>query len=324
VFSSLQKKRETVSAPNLSVTQLAIFQEALQNRKLPTQDRILAGFVCFMVEGRLRCSDAQRLRDEPTLDLGDGGKGYIEARCGQLKSSAAKKQKGRALQVAGHSLDLQLRGWAKLWLALREEEGLHVRRDGCLQPQPMVGGGWTKARMSSADIGAYMRKTLAFGPSQLPKVTAHSCKATMLSWCAKAGVKKGVRRMLGYHASVGDSSMMAYSRDEMAGPLRELEKVIEAVRTGAFDPDATRSGRFRGSSSSDQLAVALPSRGAKRPRVEVEEQLALQVIKKKLHVVKKDGKTQCNRKIAEALYMKIDGSDPRASTMDYCDFCLAA
>jgi hypothetical protein len=64
--------------------------------------------------------------------------------------------------------------------------------------------------------------------------------------------------------------------------------------------------------------------GAKRPRAEVEEQLVLQLIKKKLHVVKKDGKARCNRKIAEALYMKIDGSDPRASTMDYCDFCLAA
>eukprot|EP00971_Amphidinium_carterae_P268398 5325155-Amphidinium_carterae.1 len=36
--------------------------------------------------------------------------------------------------------------------------------------------------------------------------------------------------------------MATYSRDALAGPLRRLEAVIGSVRSGDFDPDATRSG----------------------------------------------------------------------------------
>ena len=36
--------------------------------------------------------------------------------------------------------------------------------------------------------------------------------------------------------------MIEYSRDELASPLRALDKVLESVRGGAFEPDSTRSG----------------------------------------------------------------------------------
>ena len=36
--------------------------------------------------------------------------------------------------------------------------------------------------------------------------------------------------------------MLEYSRDELASPLRALDKVLAAVESGAFDPDTTRSG----------------------------------------------------------------------------------
>ena len=35
-----------------------------------------------------------------------------------------------------------------------------------------------------------------------------------------------------------------YSRDALAGPLRELEKVLLSIRQQQFNPDASRSGRF--------------------------------------------------------------------------------
>ena len=39
-------------------------------------------------------------------------------------------------------------------------------------------------------------------------------------------------------------SVLAYSRDGLAGPLRELEKVLLSIRQNKFCPDASRSGRF--------------------------------------------------------------------------------
>jgi len=72
----------------------------------------------------------------------------------------------------------------------------------------------------------------------------HSAKATLLSWLAKAGVDLDTRRMLGYHAAPKDKSVIEYSRDAMAQPLREAGKVLMMIRRGEFRPDATRSGRW--------------------------------------------------------------------------------
>jgi hypothetical protein len=241
-----------------------------------------------------------------------------------LKSSKAKQRRGRALQVAGHSLDLLDRGWAKCWLDLRVKEGLDVKYDGCLQPQPMVGGGWTRSRMSSTELGTYMRRTLAV-ISELPRITAHSSKATMLSWCAKYGLQKNVRRMLGYHSTPGDLSMLEYSRDAMAGPLRSLAKVIAAVRDGSFDPDSTRSGRFarttaaRGSGD-DQLG----NKGVKRTREDAhEDELVLQVLAKRVHMVS-DRRTKCGKKITKLFVPYLKTAEDATTNATYCLDCLAA
>ena len=39
--------------------------------------------------------------------------------------------------------------------------------------------------------------------------------------------------------------MAAYSRDLPAGPLRILRQMMAAIRHGQFDPEETRSGRWR-------------------------------------------------------------------------------
>eukprot|EP00969_Alexandrium_andersonii_P331453 14649592-Alexandrium_andersonii.AAC.1 len=53
------------------------------------------------------------------------------------------------------------------------------------------------------------------------------------------------RRLLGYHTAPGDRSVIEYSRDELASPLRELEKLYAAIKLGVFIPDETRSGQRR-------------------------------------------------------------------------------
>ena len=72
----------------------------------------------------------------------------------------------------------------------------------------------------------------------------HSLKATLLAWSSKAGLSHDDRRLLGYHMSSSDASLLVHSRDAMAGPLRSLCQLISQVVSGEFNPDATRSGLF--------------------------------------------------------------------------------
>jgi hypothetical protein len=86
----------------------------------------------------------------------------------------------------------------------------------------------------------------------------HSCRATLLSWAAKFGIKAGHRRLLGYHAKPKDQAMLEYSRDSLAAPLRELCAMLDEVANGSFVPDSTRSGYFARSA----LRVGVRSRHA--------------------------------------------------------------
>ena len=81
----------------------------------------------------------------------------------------------------------------------------------------------------------------------------HSAKATVLSWASKYGISHDDRRLLGYHAAAGDKSMLTYSRDAMAGPLREMARVVRDIKAGVFRPDTTRSGYFLKPDGSEEL-----------------------------------------------------------------------
>ena len=85
---------------------------------------------------------------------------------------------------------------------------------------------------------------IGYTPGDAQRFSSHSCRATLLSWAAKAGLPMEVRRLLAGHAKSDERSPLAYSRDALAGPLAALEKVLHAVRQGTFEPDCTRSGRW--------------------------------------------------------------------------------
>ena len=70
------------------------------------------------------------------------------------------------------------------------------------------------------------------------------------------------RRVLGGHALPGDVSILEYSRDALAGPLRALDRVIDQIKTGAFDPDQTRSGRWvHGEPEGEDATSEAPTEG---------------------------------------------------------------
>ena len=67
--------------------------------------------------------------------------------------------------------------------------------------------------------------------------------------------------------------MLIYSRDALAKPLRELGGVLEAIRTGAFLPDADRSGRFRSKPVASLLTLADVSPPAEAAEVPCDEEV---------------------------------------------------
>ena len=50
--------------------------------------------------------------------------------------------------------------------------------------------------------------------------------------------------MLGYRNLGVNQTTLVYSRDALSGPLRALCALLHQVRSGQFDPDNTRSGRW--------------------------------------------------------------------------------
>ena len=106
-----------------------------------------------------------------------------------------------------------------------------------LLQSPMQNGSWSGKKIASARFVAWVKALLATGGSGMGDLmTGHSAKATALSWLDKAHVSRDDSAILGHHVVKGDRTMLAYSRDHQAGPLRTLERVYREIREGRFLP----------------------------------------------------------------------------------------
>ena len=85
---------------------------------------------------------------------------------------------------------------------------------------------------------------LGFDVAGTVSFLSHSCKATCLSWLAKAAENVEDRQVLSSQVNPANKMAQEYSRDTLAGPLRRLEAACSFIRDRQFDPDTTRSGRW--------------------------------------------------------------------------------
>lgn len=214
-------------------------------------DRVASGHFAFLSHGRSRMHDSQYIQSL-RIDLDDKKQtGYVEAPTSCTKTSNTADKRHRFLPMAAPTHGVSSRTWAMDWIAAREATGLFCMPGKPFFPAPKLdGSGWQDRPLTAEEGTSWLRQLLikkGFDASALLNIGVHSCKATPLSFCAKWDVEKSVRRMLGYHAERGDTSVMTYSRDNMAGPLRAYELVLHDIRRGVFFPDSTRSGMFKGS-----------------------------------------------------------------------------
>ena len=134
--------------------------------------------------------------------------------------------------------------WAEKWLACRDSMELVV---GPLpvMPAPNISGAPTSRPLSTAEMKLWVHHLLEASGHSLEsrRITSHSCKTSMLSFCAKFGIEWTDRMVLGGHVS-HLKSVIIYSRDSLALPLQKMSNMLKAIRDGSFQPDNTRSGRF--------------------------------------------------------------------------------
>ena len=253
-LQGLKRKRDTVKRSPLPADVVARLErelveygkeEILEQKDLASQ--IFKGFLLWAVHTRMRFGDATKVALEPRLDIAEEV-GFIEAEAkfGRYKTGYDAKKVGRSLPLVGIATGVSREPWAHAWLALRRKAGLDAAADGCLMPEVLSDWQFGAGRMSTSSGRAFLAQVLSdCDITNIEDFGTHSCKATLLSWLAKAGVSKGTRRMLGGHADIRDRSMLEYSRDALAGPLEELAIMLERIAEGCFDPDTTRSGRWR-------------------------------------------------------------------------------
>ena len=251
------EKRALVQRPALKAAMVLALEHIVLGRGSYTAaDRVAAGFFLFLIFGRARHSDGQAAGELEFEHQGEGSsfEGYVEARIERSKTSYTLERKTRFLPIVALMQGLADKPWGLVWSQLLKDAGPKLGRGMPLLPAFTEGGVWLEAPAKPAYSAKWLRNLLyrqGFEIGLVKPLGTHSCKATALSWCAKYGIPRGVRSLLGYHSQgkgAGNTDLV-YGRDNQAEPLRQLQKVVRAIAAGNFDPDALRSGYFKDGSA---------------------------------------------------------------------------
>ena len=251
VKSHYEQRAKVRQRPPLTVAQVKVLEHVVNNTGKSVYDRVMAGYFLLLVYGRLRFSDGQRITGMrlEMVHVDDELVGFLECAAERTKTSVSLERKVRFLPIAVPVQSLTSPPWLPVWNQLRLDQGLtasgYTSHTYPVMPAPAAGGGWSQSALGVTPAGEWLRNLLRHTETVGDiRLATHSCKATLLSWCSKVGVDHDSRRLLGYHTASSDKSLLVYSRDAMAQPLRALVAIIEKVVAGSFNPDTTRSGMF--------------------------------------------------------------------------------
>ena len=231
-------------ASPLKVEELKVLHAVLSSTDYDIWDRNMAGAYLCCVYSRSRWSDMQHtnlLLADPDEDKPV----YVELSITDYKTKGANAWRGGLLSAVAPAVGVTEDNWAAAWLGVREQIQAPLSKGFALMPAPSCDGTASLRPLSTAEVGKWINMMLDRAGLDLHerRITSHSAKATMLSYLAKYGAELGVREILGAHVS-HLRSVIRYSRDALAAPLRTLDDMLKMIRESRFVPDATRSGYF--------------------------------------------------------------------------------
>ena len=243
-------KRKTRSRYPLQVSELAVLEEIVLGRKgRSVADRHAAGCFLFMVYARARFSDMLNVgRLEFDCAQSDNvQRGYIEAQVVRSKTSFTTDRKVRLLPMTATMFGVVSEPWGMAWRSVLESSGVQIGHGRPLLPG-RTPEGWHTLPLSAEAATNWLRSMIQtgdyFDERRLPDIGTHSCKSTCLSWLAKWGSSPDVRRLMGYHVADKMSTMLIYGKDNTSAGLREIDEVLDAIKSGDFLPDARRADMF--------------------------------------------------------------------------------
>ena len=223
----LMRKRETTRMEPFAVRAVTDFELFLVKFRFPEEGAaaqkeqvakaVFVGCLLWTVHGRCRFADMARIVDEPVLDV-CGGSGYAETkvRSGRHKTGYRLNRWGKSLPQVVCAHGVSGLPWVESWLAIRKRAGRHAAADQCLLPELLADWSYGPGRITtSAGYGLLKAIMDEFKVAGRDNIATHSGKATVLSWCAKAGMTKSTRRLLAGHVDPADRSVVTYSRDAL-------------------------------------------------------------------------------------------------------------
>ncbi|CAK9022962.1 unnamed protein product [Durusdinium trenchii] len=238
-------KRPTIQARPLSVCEVKKLHDIAADPMRAVVDRVMASNLLLMLYGRCRNSDTAMVHE--VLHDHSAENGFLEITTRYHKGSKSAQKKATLLPILMDTKGVVEGGWVEMWVKNRKEAGLPVAGliDGALLPAPAMKEQlhWNQRPLTSGEVTSIVRALLSCSDALL---TSHSLKATTLSWAAKAGVSRELRKNLGRHSCSVEGSDGFYSRDLCVEPVRALSRVFEMIRSDSFRPDAERSNYFVG------------------------------------------------------------------------------
>ena len=205
----------------MSVAELSKLHEVLQTQC--DWNSVFAGAVLFVVYARARWADAMH-SSQLHPDRDDVGvTRYLEAAASVHKTMHASLYRHRLLPLVAPAVLVVDEPWVDRWMFVRNSLDIKPPPTDAVMPAPAGDGKASKRPLSATEAGSWLRKFLTGSKEQLKdrRISAHSMKATTLSYAAKFGLSAETRLQLAYHVG-GFKLLHTYSRDAAAQPLLEL------------------------------------------------------------------------------------------------------
>ena len=178
---------------------------------------------------------------------------------GKIAYADMEVQIHKTMNAAAHRfkfLDLVASGtgifgddWIRQWISALQCIGVDPHADEIgktLMPALAEDGTAQRRALESDEASVWLRLILGEDmdrKNSSRQISSHSLKATLLAMAAKRGLKHEDRLAMGHHAhpfKMADT----YARDAQARTIRLIDKLLLEIRSGYFDSDTTRAGRF--------------------------------------------------------------------------------
>ena len=234
------KRKQRHKAPPIKVPELKKLHRLLGDVEGQLWDRMFAGACLACAYMRARWGDFQQTV-RFSIDLNPEGEPvYLEFQADVFKTMSAKFWNDEPAVFVAPALGVADRPWLDLWLDVRRQLDIDSMEPPL--PSPLADGTPSQVGVSTSEISDWLRLVL---PRDTDQLSAHSLKRTILSYANKRGLGNTDKLILGHHSHQGKMADV-YGDDYAARPLRLLESLLADIRGGAFDPDASRAGRFVG------------------------------------------------------------------------------